>query len=206
MSTTQCGYPLSSFHEYEDIISALSRNVLPLQLVCHVVRLITKKPWAAKKTTFSAPIDDIRIKLTTKIPLQCTIRSNITSYHIQDKLTKARHRCLDSHTIPLRVSYDMSDVINKLRPKQNGRHFPDDTFKCIFVEENVWVSIKISLKFVHKGPVNNMSALVQIMVWRRSGDKPISETMMVWFTDAGIYASLGLNELSESIVQGLGVF
>ena len=69
--------------------------------------------------------------------------------------------------------------INTLRPSQNGIHFPDDILKCIFVNENVWISIKISLKFVPKGPINNIPALVQIMVWRRLGDKPLSEPMMV---------------------------
>ena len=68
---------------------------------------------------------------------------------------------------------------NALRPRQNGRHFADDTFKHIFLNENVGISIKISLKFVHKGPINNIPALVQIMAWRRSGDKPMSEPMMV---------------------------
>ena len=41
------------------------------------------------------------------------------------------------------------------------------------------VSIKISLKFVPKGPINNCPSLVQIMAWRRPGDKPLSEPMMV---------------------------
>ena len=68
---------------------------------------------------------------------------------------------------------------NTLRPRQNGRRFADNTFKCIFLNENVWISIKISLKFVPKGPMNNNPALVQIMAWRRSGDKPLSEPMMV---------------------------
>ena len=48
---------------------------------------------------------------------------------------------------------------NTLRPRQNGRHFPDDIFKCIFVNENVILSIEISLKFVPKGPINNIPAL-----------------------------------------------
>ena len=69
--------------------------------------------------------------------------------------------------------------VNTLRPRQNGRHFPDDIFKCIFLNENIWISIKISLKFVPKGPINNIPALVQIMAWRRPGDKPSSEPMMV---------------------------
>ena len=47
-----------------------------------------------------------------------------------------------------------------------------------FLEWN-FTSIKISLKFVPKGQINNIPALVRIMAWRRPGDKPLSETMMV---------------------------
>ena len=70
-------------------------------------------------------------------------------------------------------------TINTLRPIQNGRHFADDIFKCIFLNENVWIPIKISLKFVPKGTINNIPALVQTMGWRRPGDKPLSEPIMV---------------------------
>ena len=69
--------------------------------------------------------------------------------------------------------------VNTLRPKQNGRLFADNIFKCIFLNENVGISINSSLKFVPKGPINNNPALVQIMAWRRQGDKPLSEPMMV---------------------------
>ena len=62
-------------------------------------------------------------------------------------------------------------IFNTLRPRQNGRHFADDTFKRIFVNENVRISINISLKFVPKGLINN--------ILRRPGDKPLSEPMMV---------------------------
>ena len=67
---------------------------------------------------------------------------------------------------------------NTLRPRQNGQHFPDVIFKCIFLNENVWILIKISLKFLLKGPINNIPALVQIKAWRWPGDKPLSEPMM----------------------------
>ena len=77
------------------------------------------------------------------------------------------------------VLYGISFIFNTLRPRQNGRHFTDDTFKCILLNENVRTSIKISLKFVTKGPINNILSLVQIMAWRRLGDKPLSESMMV---------------------------
>ena len=69
--------------------------------------------------------------------------------------------------------------VNTLGPRQNGRHFADDIFKCIFLNENVRILIKISLRFVPKGPINNIPSLVQIMAWRRPGDKPLSEAMMV---------------------------
>ena len=51
-------------------------------------------------------------------------------------------------------------LLNTLRPSRNGRHFSDDIFKRILFNENVWISIKISLKFVPKGPINNIPALV----------------------------------------------
>ena len=46
--------------------------------------------------------------------------------------------------------------INTLRPGQDGRHFPDDIFKCIFLNENDRIPIQISLKFVPKGPINGL--------------------------------------------------
>ena len=55
---------------------------------------------------------------------------------------------------------------NTLRPRQIARHFADDIFKCMFM--NVFW-----FKFLNK------SALVQVMAWRRTGDKPLSEPMMV---------------------------
>ena len=69
--------------------------------------------------------------------------------------------------------------VNSLRPRRNERYNADDIFKWIFLKENVWIPTKISQKFVPKGPINNIPALVQIMAWRRPGDKPLSEPMMV---------------------------
>ena len=76
-----------------------------------------------------------------------------------------------------------SRLLNTLKPRQNGRRFADDIFKCIFLNENVWIPIKISLKFVPGGPISNIPALVQIMAWRRPGDKPLSEAMTINFVD-----------------------
>ena len=57
--------------------------------------------------------------------------------------------------------------LNTLRSRQNGHHFQEDIFKCIFLNKNVPISIIISPKFV------------QIMAWRWPGDKPLSEPLMV---------------------------
>ena len=79
-----------------------------------------------------------------------------------------------------RVTFEQWGLsINTLRPRQNGHHFPDDNFKCIFLNENVWIWIKISLKFVPKGLINKIPALVQVMAWCRPGAKPLSEPMLI---------------------------
>ena len=89
-------------------------------------------------------------------------------------------------------------TLNSLRPRQNGCHLADDSFICIFLNEKIWISIKISLKFIFKGPIDNILALIQIMAWRRSGDKPLSEQMMIiLLTHICIYASVGFIELIE---------
>ena len=66
------------------------------------------------------------------------------------------------------------------------------TFSNAFLDENVWISIHISLKFVHEGPINNIPAFVQKMAWHRPSEKPLSEQW--WSVYWPIYASLGLNE------------
>ena len=69
-------------------------------------------------------------------------------------------------------------ALNALRSRQNGRHSPDGIFKCIFFNENCNILMKISLKFVPQCPINNIPALVNIMAFCRSGEKPLSQQMM----------------------------
>ena len=64
--------------------------------------------------------------------------------------------------------------VNTFSPRQNCRHFADDIFKCL-----CWISLTILLKSVSKFRISNIPALFQIMAWRRPGDKPLSEPMMV---------------------------
>ena len=84
--------------------------------------------------------------------------------------------------------------INSLRPGQNGRHFRDILNAISWMKMN-----KFKLKFhgsVPNGPINNIPALVQIMAWRRSGDKPLCEPIMVSVL-THFYPSCGLNELTK---------
>ena len=71
--------------------------------------------------------------------------------------------------------------INTLRPRQNGRHFADDIYICILLNESVWISIEISLKLVPRGAVQATSHYLN--QW--------------WLFYRHIYASLGLNELID---------
>ena len=59
--------------------------------------------------------------------------------------------------------------------------FPDDQFKSILLNLFAWISIEIALKF----PINNSTALVQMMAWHQPGDKLVSEPMMAYVTDPG---------------------
>ena len=59
------------------------------------------------------------------------------------------------------VDDDVKDIwqcINTLRPRQNGRYFADDIFKCLLLNENTQISINISLEFVPEGRINNIPA------------------------------------------------
>ena len=81
-------------------------------------------------------------------------------------------------------STEMAQAVqfNTSRPRKNGRCFTNDIYKCILLNEKIWILIRFSLKFVPKGlinNINNITALVQTMTWCRPGNKPLSEAMMV---------------------------
>ena len=78
-------------------------------------------------------------------------------------------------------------VIKLIPPCQNGRHFADIS-KCIFMSDNIWISFDILLTFL-KGPIDNKSALVQALAWRRTGDKPLPEPRLTYLTDAYMWHS-----------------
>ena len=83
-------------------------------------------------------------------------------------------------------------TIHMLIHRPCGQNFADDIFKCIFLNENVWISIAISLKFIPKGQINNIPALVHIMAWPYY----LNQWWLVYYR---IYASLGLNEIMHAM-------
>ena len=122
------------------------------------------------------------------------LRPTYNGHHFADGITSIFLFTIEHCYSDVDFSERIVWCINTLGPRQDGHHYPGDIFKCIFLNENVWISIKISLKFVPKGPINNIPSLVQIMAWRRPGDKPLSEPMMVSLLTHW-RMSLGLNEI-----------
>ena len=111
-----------------------------------------------------------------------TIPTYISSHHHQQLACQEQLRWL--HNSLINFSKNKADIlswqtpINTLRPRQMDA-IVQTTFWNAFSWMNVWIPIKISLKFVPKGRINNIPILVQVMAWRRPGDKPLSEPMMV---------------------------
>ena len=63
-------------------------------------------------------------------------------------------------------------------------HLPLDKMAAILADDIFKFSIRISLKFVLRSPIDNKPALVQVMAWLRTGDKPFPELMLTQLTDA----------------------
>ena len=60
----------------------------------------------------------------------------------------------------LSIRWKFSSLLYLIPPGQNGRHFEEDIFCCIFVNEKICILTEISLKFGPKGPIDNNPALV----------------------------------------------
>ena len=68
-------------------------------------------------------------------------------------------------------------------PGEMSSTLADNNFKYIFLNENYRILIWFSLKFVPRSPIYNKHALVQVMAWHWSGNKPLPEPMLTQFTD-----------------------
>ena len=73
--------------------------------------------------------------------------------------------------------------INTLSPRQNGRHFADDIPKHFVLTKMLKLRFKLHWSlFPRVWLTINIPALLQIMAWRWSGDKLLSEPLVVKLT------------------------
>ena len=77
-------------------------------------------------------------------------------------------------------------ILTHIPPGQNGRNFGRRHVQLYFFNESYRIPIQISLKYVPMSPIGNRPALVQVMAWHRSGDKPLPRAMMIQFIDANM--------------------
>ena len=110
-----------------------------------------------------------------KHPNQISSENQKTNFTTGAFNSRGRHKAQSTETLTLGL-------------RENRRHFADDIFKFIFLNENKNFT---EICFT-KGPMNNIPALVQIMAWNRPGGKPLSEPMMVSLLT---HIDLGLNDL-----------
>ena len=103
-----------------------------------------------------------------------TVKTDVIKlhYHIHINWT-----VVDLHCIKTSVLYYHTEAETKWPPFSRRR------FQMHFLNENVGITIRISLKFVPNVSIDNKPTLVQIMALRQTGDKPLSEPMMALFSD-----------------------
>ena len=63
------------------------------------------------------------------------------------------------------------------------------------MNEKLCIFIRIYLKFVPRGLIDDKPALVQVMAWHRTGDKPLPVPMATQFIHWRLYAALGGDKL-----------
>ena len=148
--------------ENQHIIQSLYDNIMHgrfIDICRQTVILIFQIPclirmWYRSESTHCMNVNEIAQYTLKSVVFPCIVRFVIGTY-----------------------LFVISCLINTLWPRQNGRHSPFS--KWIFLNGKVWISNKFSLKLVPRVPVKNIPALVQIIAWRRPGDKPLSGLMMV---------------------------
>ena len=113
---------------------------------------------------------------------QMQLLSKISAVMPGNNLTNAACLVLvKPYQASLCTAWNILEEINSSPPGQNGCHFTDDIFKCIFINEKFCISIWILLKSVPSGQIDNKSALVQVMAWHRTADKPLPEPILTQF-------------------------
>ena len=115
-----------------------------------------------------------------------------TSYHLVNRGPASECKLFN----PLRSGWHIINVSLTHWGQDKMAVFSQTTLSnAFFFNENIRISTQNSLKFVPKGLINIIPALVLIMAWHWPGDKPLSEPMLVISL-----SSLGLNELNRIII------
>ena len=93
-------------------------------------------------------------------------RTHTQYYQHENKTIRLRLVCV------FFIMCECRQLISTLRPRRNGRNFADVIFKCIFSRMKAFeLQIEFHWYLVPRGPTDNESAFVQVMAWRRKGDK-----------------------------------
>ena len=136
--------------------------------------------------------------------LQSCAKPSITKYWLAVNKICWKHLSAFSVELLLLAVTDVTNAFenitinaNTFRLRENGYNFADDIFGLILLEENLWVSIKILIKYIPNGPINNKPALVLIMAsCQKVTSHHLSNDSLVYCC---IYVPLGLNELKSSL-------
>ena len=112
----------------------------------------------------------------TGYPTVCAV-SQCSSKLITDKLCRQQYTQTRLRQTALPIAIGDIGKINTLWSRHNGRHFPYDIVKWIFLNGNLGISMKISLKFVPKGPINN------IHIGLDNGLAPTRRQAVIWMND-----------------------
>ena len=106
----------------------------------------------------------------------------VDTYDVKhEKQTNMEESVLGLHCSRLQISCWRNESRMKwhIAVETKWAQFADDVSKCISFSKKFGSVIKISLKLISTSQINNKPSLVQIMLWRRTGDKPLFESMMV---------------------------
>ena len=90
------------------------------------------------------------------------------------------------HTLLPHLSITQSRWVKSSLSGENMCPFADESFKCVFMNEKFYILMQFSLMFVPKVPIDNKSALVEIMAWQQTGDKPLPEPMLTQYKQANM--------------------
>ena len=122
------------------------------------------------------------------------------AYLLGELYIPCQKHCWALWSLPKRTVFIFRHLYNEA--ERDSSHFTDSILKYIFLNENVWIAIEISLKFVATVSITKTPALVQIMAWCRPGDNELNNglTLLDWNYMCNIGHS---NDIPEMYVMNI---